>query len=245
MKLDQGYSILGLEPGDSLDKVKSAYRILAFQYHPDLHPDDPKSVRKFQQLNEAFVLLRRHLETEGPPSSQEDRGSAPPPSDHEAGFRDSRKRGFRLRKEEVLRDVLKDPFARKVFEDIYREVRRTRSRGSGTREKGRDRNQKINTGKRRSRIDLSQGLWKSIRDWFRKQMDDEQVIYLPRTKLLPGITVRVQVKHPWSGLAKNLELTIPSNYVTGRPIRLQGMGRRLGPWRGDLYIRLLANPSGA
>ncbi|MFP4315165.1 MAG: molecular chaperone DnaJ, partial [Desulfovibrionales bacterium] len=35
------------------------------------------------------------------------------------------------------------------------------------------------------------------------------------------------------------DLTIPTDYVPGRPIRLQGLGKRIGPWRGDLYIRLL------
>ena len=34
---------------------------------------------------------------------------------------------FEFRQEEVLQDILRDPFARKVFEDIYNQVRQ----GSG------------------------------------------------------------------------------------------------------------------
>jgi molecular chaperone DnaJ len=241
MKLDQGYSILGLVPGEGLEKVKSAYRHLAFQYHPDLNPDDPRSARKFQQLNEAFVLVRGHLESQASFRVTEPPRTPPSPSRDQAAFRDARKRSFYFRKEEVLKDVLKDPFARKVFEDIYREIRRTNAQPTGPAHAvTRERTLQVDLGKRRIRIDLSQGLWKTAKGWLRKQMDDEQVVYLPRMKLLPGTRVSIRVKHRWSGPAKSLELTIPADYVPGRPIRLKGLGRRIGPWKGDLYIRLLA-----
>jgi molecular chaperone DnaJ len=238
MNLDQGYSILGLKPGDDLEQVKSAYRHLAFQYHPDLHPDDPRSARRFQQLNEAFVLVRRHLEAEQPSGKDEHTRERPAPADDQASFRDARKKGFSTRKEEVLRDILKDPFARKVFEDIYREARRTNPEPSGQPRSGRG--MQVHIGKRRIRIDPNQGIWQAVKGWFKKQMDDQQVIYLPRMKLLPGTRVSIHVKHRWSGPARNMELTIPADYVPGRPIRLKGMGRRIGPWKGDLYLRLLS-----
>ena len=37
--------------------IRSAYRKRAKQFHPDLHPNDPKAKAKFQALSEAFEVL--------------------------------------------------------------------------------------------------------------------------------------------------------------------------------------------
>ena len=42
----------------SLQKdVRAAYRKRAKQFHPDLHPNDPKAKAKFQALSEAFEVI--------------------------------------------------------------------------------------------------------------------------------------------------------------------------------------------
>ncbi|MBR2974378.1 MAG: molecular chaperone DnaJ [Clostridia bacterium] len=51
------YSILGVDKTASADQIKSAYRKLAKQYHPDLHPNDPVSAEKFKECNEAYSVL--------------------------------------------------------------------------------------------------------------------------------------------------------------------------------------------
>lgn len=51
------YHTLGVERTASQADIKRAYRRLARQYHPDLHPDDPEAQAKFQQLNEANEVL--------------------------------------------------------------------------------------------------------------------------------------------------------------------------------------------
>jgi molecular chaperone DnaJ len=51
------YEILGVgrEAGDQ--ELKSSYRRLALQHHPDHHPDDPSAEDKFKEASEAYSVL--------------------------------------------------------------------------------------------------------------------------------------------------------------------------------------------
>ena len=51
------YKILGVERTIAQKDVKKAYLKRAKQFHPDLHPDDPKAKAKFQALNEAYDVI--------------------------------------------------------------------------------------------------------------------------------------------------------------------------------------------
>ena len=51
------YKILGVTKDVAQKDVKKAYLKRAKQFHPDLHPDDPKAKAKFQALNEAYDVI--------------------------------------------------------------------------------------------------------------------------------------------------------------------------------------------
>ena len=51
------YKILGVDRNIPQADVKKAYLKRAKQFHPDLHPDDPKAKAKFQALNEAYEVI--------------------------------------------------------------------------------------------------------------------------------------------------------------------------------------------
>ena len=51
------YEVLGVDKKASQDDIKSAYRKLARQYHPDLHPNDEECAKKFKEINEANEVL--------------------------------------------------------------------------------------------------------------------------------------------------------------------------------------------
>ncbi|MBQ8674739.1 MAG: J domain-containing protein [Bacteroidaceae bacterium] len=51
------YKILGVPKDIPQADIKAAYRKRSKQFHPDLHPDDPKAKAKFQLLNEAYEVL--------------------------------------------------------------------------------------------------------------------------------------------------------------------------------------------
>ena len=52
------YEVLGVSKGASEDEIKQAYRRLAKQYHPDLHPGDEAAAKKMNEINEAYDLLK-------------------------------------------------------------------------------------------------------------------------------------------------------------------------------------------
>lgn len=51
------YEILGVSKDASSEDIKKAYRKLARQYHPDLHPGDQAAAEKFKEINEANEVL--------------------------------------------------------------------------------------------------------------------------------------------------------------------------------------------
>jgi molecular chaperone DnaJ len=51
------YDILGASRGASPEELKSAYRKLAFELHPDRNPDDPHAEERFKEASEAYAVL--------------------------------------------------------------------------------------------------------------------------------------------------------------------------------------------
>ena len=297
MTLRECYRILQVGNGASLDEVKKAYRKLAFELHPDLNPGRPEAARRFQRLNEAYVLLSRTLDAAGPGgaggngSGAAERESAEreaarayeqarqrfgdmgsggsggaggsgsagaSASSASAGTsagtsgRASSARGasgadrnrrkaeatYQAGQDEVLQDILRDPFARRVFEDIYSQIRRD---GGGLAARPpKKRKLSLEWGGKALTVDLTHGIGGAVKGWLRRQIDDEQTVYLPALSIVPGARLRLQVTQGLSGEVRTVEVTLPQDYVVGRPIRLKGLGKRIGPWQGDLYLRILA-----
>lgn len=51
------YKILDISINATKDEVKKAFRSLAKKYHPDRNVNDENSLRKFQEVNEAYEVL--------------------------------------------------------------------------------------------------------------------------------------------------------------------------------------------
>ncbi len=51
------YETLGVAKDASANEIKSAYRKLAKQYHPDMNKDNEEAAHKFKEINEAYQVL--------------------------------------------------------------------------------------------------------------------------------------------------------------------------------------------
>lgn len=54
---DDLYARLGVERGADAKEIKSAYRRLARQHHPDVNPNDPKAEERFKAISMAYKIL--------------------------------------------------------------------------------------------------------------------------------------------------------------------------------------------
>ncbi|MCH5336399.1 MAG: TerB family tellurite resistance protein [Campylobacter sp.] len=68
LSLDEAYKILELNQNADLNLVKKQYRALAKKYHPDIlnannvsKEELEQGVQKFQKINEAYELIKKHL----------------------------------------------------------------------------------------------------------------------------------------------------------------------------------------
>src|SRR5258708_17237054 len=51
------YEVLSVSRECGDQELKTAYRRLAMQYHPDRNPDNPEAVERFKQASEAYQVL--------------------------------------------------------------------------------------------------------------------------------------------------------------------------------------------
>jgi DnaJ domain len=55
--LEESHTLFGLQPSASIEEIKTIYRQMAKEIHPDLNPDDPTARDRFYRLNQAYQLL--------------------------------------------------------------------------------------------------------------------------------------------------------------------------------------------
>ncbi|MDQ3236334.1 MAG: DnaJ domain-containing protein [Actinomycetota bacterium] len=72
MKTRDLYKVLGVSKGASQDEIRSSYRKLARESHPDANPDDSTSENRFKEIQHAYEVLsnpeKRREYDEGPRS---------------------------------------------------------------------------------------------------------------------------------------------------------------------------------
>ncbi len=145
--------------------------------------------------------------------------------------------------EEVMRDILNDPFARRVYEDIYSSLNteKKESSASSTQDKkDKSQDKKVNIDWNTDKAsELANGMKGYMKSWFKKQIDDTLEFRFPISSLYPGSRIRLQIGQGFSKETKTVDITLPRDFVIGKPVRLAGLGKKVGKWQGDLFIVLL------
>ncbi len=247
------YRTLGLNKNASQDDVRSAYRRLAFQYHPDRNKDDPSATEKMKEINEAYAVLsdpakRRDYdmltERYGPGGYERFRqahseGDIFRGSDIDEVFEEfARQFGFRS-SGEIFRQAYGSQYQTFVFRSglgrgyvVYRTTGPGQTQGANVPPPSVPQGGLLEkmlrfAVKQATGVDLPQ----RGKDW-------NDTITISRDDAAKGTVIKYGYTK-W-GKPKDLEVTVPASITEGQRIRLRGMG---GPGTGgaepgDLYLRV-------
>lgn len=225
MDFQDYYAALGVKKNASEKEIRSAFRKLARQYHPDVNPGNKEAEERFKAINEANEVLsdperRAIYDALGPRWREYEQykaaGGTASPADFAratsaggmGGARAGRGERTTTMSEEDLRDVFgqESPFS-DFFGDVFGRGARTRTAGPA---RGAD-------------VDVPVEI--SLEDAYR------------------GNAVTLRLTDP-NGQERTLQATIPRGAREGSRVRLAGQGTpgRAGGPGGDLFMVIHIQP---
>lgn len=107
------HEVLGVGPNATPDEIKSAFKKLAMQHHPDRNGGSDESTVRFQEINEAYQALMR-----GPQPQQ-----GHPQHEFDDFFNEQMARMFREHQRETHRQTMNGDILSRVeigFEEVFR-----------------------------------------------------------------------------------------------------------------------------
>jgi DnaJ-class molecular chaperone len=118
MHLEDYYQILSIEPNTSADKIKEAYRRLAFKYHPDRNKANPEASEKMKAVNEAYAVLSNPAKRRQYDALRHQYGSSAYSQFRRSYSEDDIFRGSDIN--DILEDMAR-AFGFRGYQDIFRE----------------------------------------------------------------------------------------------------------------------------
>ncbi len=113
------YQILGVEQDADENDIRTRYRRLAMEYHPDRNPDDPQAEEKFKEIAEAYGVLTDPVKRREYDAWKKMGGS------HAQSSGD-----FQYSQEEILKDLFGDPRFQQLFQGLLRDFQKSGFRAS-------------------------------------------------------------------------------------------------------------------
>lgn len=228
MNFQDYYAVLGVPRTASDNEIRSAYRKLARQHHPDVNPGKPEAEETFKQIAEAYEVLsdpekRRTYDEYGSRWQEYDQWQRTAASGGGGGqatwddfIREQTPGGARYEYRTVSEEDLQDLFGGDGFSDFFETLFR-RGTGAG--------------GQRRETSRPARG------------MDIEQPVDISLREAYSG-TTRLIALRDLDGRERRIEAKIPSGVTDGSRVRLAGQGApgRGGGASGDLFLVVTVQP---
>lgn len=253
------YDILGLSKTCSVDELKSSYRKLAMQYHPDKNPGNAEYQEKFKEIAEAYGVLSDPVKRKEYDSFMGAGGQ----------YRAGGSSGFSYSQEEILRDMFNNPQSQQMFQTLLREFQKAGMRSSPEFVQKSFFNKKggmfiggmmffgslagqVAKHKIKQKLPKGDTLMRSLGrkvggflGYGKSSVQTEQIgdsgdiaytLDLTTEELSAGKSIEIELPGPTG--VERFKVKIPAGSKVGQKLRLRGKGALVGENRGDLYIEL-------
>lgn len=217
------YKILGVSKKASEKEIRSAYRKLARQYHPDVNPGDKAAEDKFKEINEANEVLsdpEKRKKYDELSDYYQQYGSMPGANAGGPAGPGGARYEYRTVSPEDLNDLFggQSPFS-DFFEQFFGSDF-SGAGGSGFSSMG-GQTRAGSAGRTRQRATIGQ--------------DVESQVEVTLAEAYSGAT-RVFELTDMDGSSKRIEVKIPAGVDEGSRIRIAGQGAQGAAGRGHLYL---------
>lgn len=221
MEFKDYYKVLGVSKDATEDEIKSAYRRLARQHHPDVNPGDSSAEERFKEIAEAYEVLgdaekRKHYDTLGADWDRYSKAGAGWQPGAEWRAQPGYKRAtftFGNLSDSDFSDFFKQFFGGfGVGDTIF------------GRQDLHDLDGRSSTRRRPARRDIEHELEIGLKEAF------------------TGSQRSIEISDPTDGSRRRIVVTIPSGVRDGTRLRIAGEGAGSPGARGNLYLKIKIRP---
>ncbi len=233
------YQILGVDREAGQEKIKDAYRKLAFEYHPDRNKEDAAAAARMKELNEAYAVLSDPEKRRRYDGLRQAYGSSAYSEFRQAYTEQDIFRGSDIQR---IFEELSRAFGLRGFDEIFRETYGPAYKSFGFRGPGAS--GKIWFGESRG-FPVKGHLGRIIRyalkkkwgiEWPERGKDRHDRVSISPVLARTGGKMR----YFYRPKSKEFLVTVPPGIRAGQSVRLRGMGDpgKGGGAPGDLYIEI-------